>query len=1580
MSVKRVPTRKASSTWTAVFLGLCAFFLAPFTAAALGTTEESAFDDVTGEENWSQEIPVDELEPGTYNVLVRATDMAGNQSFGGPVNVVVDPASDIPTVGISTPTAGAVVGERLVVLGTAADDDEIDQVTVQLNDQEPRVAEGSAFWSLSFDLSEASEGVHTLQAVATDINGLESPAARVSFRLDTSGPTISVDTPASGDFASATIRVDGSVRDENGVRSLTVRHGDAADETSLRVRNGRTLQEFSHRLDTTEFEDGPLVLWFTATDSVGSVTEFPRLVFVDNTAPAISLRDPIAEVLPAGTIRFTGSVTDEVGLAGLEYETSHGEAGQLEQTPGDPYWTASVDFSESSGRETVVLRARDVAGNSAVLERTIRIDAAADAPTIRRYQVSPEYLFAVAEDDDGIRAIEYRIGEGDWRRTPTDRSTAIALEEQPPGTRTVSIRAVDVFGKTGPVVESSVEVPADPPLLADLRLQTEDPEGQVEEERFRPGFVLYDGETRTLSGLVESSWNVDSLEYRFDDEESWSTARLRSAEPEGAGRFEIRLGLRQDPGRHRLRVRALNQDGQGDALDFVYYVLERMPEERDPEREYVTEIPDAPGLYLTGGRVNPDTRLLHFRGDRPLTAFAIGGEIDSARLQPPAEDVELSVSGSSVSLTPSEPVFLENRRLVVNVEGTQYESDPLDLLYDPRAPTVRYTSPAPGAWQGEGSTVRVEVAENLGGVDVSRAVGDEAFTALRAGEDGSYEFFVPPPEEDGSVLVRVRAEDRAGNATVTPLHLNFDTTRPQLAVISPAEGDQVNGRITVAGRADDGGAIEVLDWALDEESARTLQTGTGTFSFSVDLTRFEDEEDRPVIRAVDRAGNEARLEMAFPIAVEEDKPRVSVQLPPDQSVQREDFSMSGTAFDDDGIAEILASFDGGEFQSVGAGDTFSIPVDVTALGDNEHTVTVKAVDLGGVESDETTVRFSVSLESPVGAVTSPELAQFVRDEIEIRGNAEDANGIESVRLSFDNGSSYVSARSESEEPFAEWSYPLKSAVLTDGLHSVQIELVDGLGTRSLFSTLLTVDNAPPRVELDQPAEGSAYYGSGTLSGRVRDAQQLEDLELRLTPYDDAGDAAGEPAAVITDLDLASGGVLERSLDLSDLEPGRYNLSLAAWDASGNEASSSRNIVVRESFRDEARIEVYNPVYGAETTSVVTVEGRVFARPLPERVIVSLNGESVGVATVRESGFFSFELESEMLQEGRHELTVRAGEDVETGIVSRPTEFRYRPLGPWVSVESHESGDTVGSRPLISGTADYEFEEPDGLDEGSREYSRAVREYEVTRVEVSLDNGASYSRASGTAAWEYRIETGELADGWHPVIVRTIARNGREALRRMQLQIDTAPPVVQLESPGENERFNDVVTASGTAIDNNGLDSVEIVLRDGNLNRYEVPEFIQGLYADFHFLGASTWDAGLGLTFFDDNVKLQGQIGVSPPGRFSGLVLGGKLLANVARLPFSAVFGPDWSFLAASLAVGANFSYFTMSDDTIGFTDEGLVLAGIVGQLEFPIFSVDAWRALNAYSFYTEGQLWFISSDIEGGVQSKISFGVRVQLL
>lgn len=122
-----------------------------------------------------------------------------------------------------------------------------------------------------------------------------------------------------------------------------------------------------------------------------------------------------------------------------------------------------------------------------------------------------------------------------------------------------------------------------------------------------------------------------------------------------------------------------------------------------------------------------------------------------------------------------------------------------------------------------------------------------------------------------------------------------------------------------------------------------------------------------------------------------------------------------------------------------------------------------------------------------------------------------------------------------------------------------------------------------------------------------------------------------------------------------------------------------------------------------------------------------------------------------------------------------------------------------------------------------------------------------------------------------------------------------------------------------------------------------------------------------------------QLGMAPPGRFTGFVVGVKLLANIAVLPYEYFFGYDWNFLSSSFAVGATFNYFTMSEEGIEFTDQGLVLGALIGQIELAKITLPNRKLFSSFSIYTEGQLWFISSDVSGGVEARIAFGLRTNI-
>jgi hypothetical protein len=498
-----------------------------------------------------------------------------------------------------------------------------------------------------------------------------------------------------------------------------------------------------------------------------------------------------------------------------------------------------------------------------------------------------------------------------------------------------------------------------------------------------------------------------------------------------------------------------------------------------------------------------------------------------------------------------------------------------------------------------------------------------------------------------------------------------------------------------------------------------------------------------------------------------------------------------------------------------------------------------------------------------------------------------------------------------------------------------------------------------------------FTDSLRLDGRSLDNIAVASLAVSITPAAASQGTGRGPLEV----PVSASGVLLQELPLAGLAPGWYNLRLEAADRAGNLSWVSRNFL-KQAASEAQRIELFYPADGETLAGPFSVCGRLLARSLPESVLVTLDGQPLETAPLNPEGWFRLDVEAGAIREGGHALAVEAVLSPELRLNSGPRALRYLASGPWVAIFSHGPGAYVTGRPFLAGKAGWAVE----AGEAEEVTRNAAKSRAVRLVEVSMDNGRTFRKADGLESWRYRLESQELASGELRLLVRATFENEAVAVSRTQLTVDTRAPEVRLLEPSEGGRFNASLQLLGTAADESGLEEVAVSLRQGDKSRYQVPSFIQGLYLDTHVMGATYWDLGLGLTFFDDNVKLQVQVGMSPPGRFYGLVLGAKLLANIATLPFSYLFGPSWDFFSMSLAVGANFSYFTMSEGSVAFTDAGLVLGGMVAQLEFARFKISGWRMASTYGLYAEYQLWFISSDVEAGTASRVAFGLRIGLL
>jgi len=939
--------------------------------------------------------------------------------------------------------------------------------------------------------------------------------------------------------------------------------------------------------------------------------------------------------------------------------------------------------------------------------------------------------------------------------------------------------------------------------------------------------------------------------------------------------------------------------------------------------------------------------------------------------------------------------------------GNIYTSEAVNVLVDNEKPEVKITSPAYHQWIQ--NTVKFSaIAKDINGIvkteyslDDSSNIEEKTWVPFKADNSVIELSFTNKPE--GLRTIWVRVTDKSGKVTVESVGFQRDITPPEVKVIIPALGDVINGENTIAFIAKDNGNLIRSEYLYKKTTGEGKAAKTEEFKKDVDVTAMINTHvgtlEKPLDQKMtfsffDEAGNLTTIDKwDFIVDQESDLPIAEVHLPEEDAVLTRDFTISGIVTDDDGKSKIWWKIDNGEYKELPEYDnSFSIDIPLNTMTDNEHSVTVYAVDINGVKGHEFKRNFKISLEEPKGAVLTPPITETVRGTVKLTGNATDQNGISKVYVSLDNGNSYDEAigNYKHEDTECKWSYEFDTRVIEDGTHVVFIKIVDWYGIEGLYSSLINIDNTAPEINLELPLDDSVSTGKVFFSGQTIDNIKLTDLFITVRSLD-----GKRVPAELAKTELVPDRIITQVLDISSLDDGFYNIELTGTDAANNITRVSRNFRL-DKTSPVAKVDLLYPLNGEHVQSVFNVYGTAKCADGTSIKALKLYSDDKEIAETKlsESGYFKFTVNNEMMEEGSHDIKVIAVLNNDKTIISNKQYLIYNPIGPWITIDSFEYGSFAFDRPYIKGKAGYVVSEDEKLAAKQKGISKrkaqerkdALAAKSIKQIDLSLDNGMTFVTLSDKKDWRYRIENEDIREGYHFLLVRAKMNNGEVAVTRCIVQVDSTKPTIKLISPGAGGRYNQKLEFSGLAHDDIELKSVELALRKGDKAAYEIPGFIQGLYLDTQFWGATFWSAGAGLSFFDDNVKLQVQYGQFTEAqwklfntstfRYGGTITGMKLLANVYYLPFRYYLGPDWEWLSLNVSLGANFSHFSETGSGSAQTLSAMLL-----QVEFPKVTRDRKATMfRTFSFYTEGQLWFIPSDVASDdiatLVPQISFGLR----
>ena len=972
------------------------------------------------------------------------------------------------------------------------------------------------------------------------------------------------------------------------------------------------------------------------------------------------------------------------------------------------------------------------------------------------------------------------------------------------------------------------------------------------------------------------------------------------------------------------------------------------------------------------------------------------------------DGLKIDVEGNLITVTPAKDGRYDGVSIKVkDILGDEHTSDNLNFVVDYAAPELKIETPALHEWVGNEIKISGTAADVLGVRTIEYSLDNgatwESFTLNSGDPDNkgvTYSQVVTISHmADGLIPIDVRATDITGNVSTARIAVFKDVTPPEVNVVLPLGEDIVNGETLIVFDIKDNGLYNrteyVLPPAASAEGNGRIEIPFRPLVATMIGTREMPIDDAMSFEFFDDAGNKTVIEKwAFLIDNESDLPVSEIHVPEENQVITRDFTISGIVTDDDGKSSIFYKIDDGEFiQYPEMGTSFSIDVPISSMKDNEHTVTVYAVDVNGIKGPETVRKYRVSLAEPKGVLVSPDMDTSVRGVITLSGWANDKNGIADVKVSLDNGNSYNDAiLTKVDGADADWTYTVDSRAIPGGSQVVFLKITDNYRIQGLYSSLINIDNQAPTLSLELPIDESTTTGQLFFSGYSFDNVEITDMHVTIRNLEKLTDPYVESFPIDR--------VIGKVLDITSLADGFYNIELTAIDAAGNSSNVSRNVHL-DKKRPQAVVDILYPLNGEHKTGEFNIYGQAESEGKIALLNLYVDDKFIAETELTDSGFYKFGITQDLLANGEHFYYVEVVLENGAKISSPVQKITYSANGPWITIDNFVYGSFAMGRPYLRGRAGYTIDGDELLysktKEAPVELKEEVAAKVVEKIELSMDNGRTFIPLSKGDKWMYRIENEDWPEGYHFLLLRATMKNGETAIERTIVQIDNTNPSVHLIAPEVGGRYNQELNFSGLSGDDVELESVTVTLRKGDKSSYEVPSFIQGLYVDFHFWGATLFDVGAGLTFFDDNVKLQFQWGQFTQAqrdtvssllnqeqsdmRYGGNVMGIKLLANISSIPFSYFFGHDWDWLSASIAVGANFSYFTETNSGVP-----QVLSSGIFQIEFPKAKFNGVKMFSTVSGYTEGSLWFIPTDIQTDAANapkkivpQISVGLRANV-
>jgi hypothetical protein len=326
---------------------------------------------------WSASYNVSTLAEGLHRVSVLANDSAGNFNTTRYITLTIDNTAPIVTWTAPTNNSNYTIASSNQTFSSTINDLTIQTVLFSFDNSSGTnfnvtAVNQSGTWSISYNVSELAEGIHTVTILANDSVGNFNTTQYVTFTVDSTAPLVTWITPVNSSnytFSSSNQTFNATIH--NLLVQAVLFSFDNASGTNF---NATAINQSGHWIasyNVSELAEGINVITVIANDTVGSWNNSQQItITVDKTVPAVTWVAPTdlsKYDLSSSNQTFNASVAElnHIYSSRFNFDNASGTGFNVTAINQTGYWTASYNVSKlAEGVHVILVHTNDSAGNT----------------------------------------------------------------------------------------------------------------------------------------------------------------------------------------------------------------------------------------------------------------------------------------------------------------------------------------------------------------------------------------------------------------------------------------------------------------------------------------------------------------------------------------------------------------------------------------------------------------------------------------------------------------------------------------------------------------------------------------------------------------------------------------------------------------------------------------------------------------------------------------------------------------------------------------------------------------------------------------------------------------------------------------------------------------------------------------------------------------------------------------------------------------------------------------------------------------------------------------------------------------